>query len=392
MTRGKQVIYLNNHPGILWKNREPILRFMDIELTERCNNRCIHCCINQPENDIGSKERELITAEWKNIIDQAAALGALDIRFTGGEPLLRDDFADLYLYARHRGFRVMLFTNARLITTRMAKLFARVPPLNKIEVTTYGMNSESCTAVTGKKEAYVEARKGMDLLLKYRIPFVVKGTVFPLNINRVEDFIAWGSKIPGMDFLPIFPLFLDLRHRRDSEEKNRQIKKLRLTPKEGIRILTRDPDLYRRDRARFLSQFPAAPNDSIFNCNSLNAICIDAYGKIQYCLALRHPDTVLDIRRHSLKEMLTEFIPWLREKKAVNPEYLRRCSRCFLRGFCDQCPAKSWIEHGVLDRPVDYLCRVAHEQAVYLGILERGEHAWDVRDWRDRISFLIKSL
>jgi hypothetical protein len=78
--------------------------------------------------------------------------------------------------------------------------------------------------------------------------------------------------------------------------------------------------------------------------------------------------------------------------RAVNPLYLERCARCFLRGFCEQCPAKSWAEHGTLDRPVEYFCRVAHAQAFSLGLLGKKERAWDVRDSADRIENLKRSV
>lgn len=392
MTNNKQVICLHSNPNILWKNKKPLLRTLDIELTERCNNNCLHCCINLPEKDAHAKKNELTTNEWKNVLDQAAALGALTVRFTGGEPLIREDFNDLYLYARHIGLRVLLFTNARLITPQLARLFSKVPPIEKIEVTVYGMRPESYTAVSRKQKAYAECFKGIDLLLDYKIPFIVKGTVFPQTIDEMEDFIAWASKIPWMNSLPTFPMYLDLRHRRDSEAKNRQIRKLRLSPQEGLRILTRDPDLYRHEMAKFCSQFLETPNDKIFNCNAHNAICVDAYGKIQFCLALRHPDTVLDFKQNSLEEMLTEFIPQLRQKQSNNKEFLERCGRCFLRGFCEQCPAKSWNEHGTLDQPVDYICQVAHEQAVYLGLLKKEEKAWQIKNWKPRLRKLTQII
>jgi len=77
--------------------------------------------------------------------------------------------------------------------------------------------------------------------------------------------------------------------------------------------------------------------------------------------------------------------PALRETKATNPDYLRRCARCFLKGLCEQCPAKSWTEHGTLDTPVEYLCDVAHAQARYLGLITDQENAWKVEDWQGRI-------
>ena len=112
---------------------------------------------------------------------------------------------------------------------------------------------------------------------------------------------------------------------------------------------------------------------------------MDAYGVFQPCMLLRHPGTVYDLRHGTLREAMTEFFPRVRQKRATNPDYLERCARCFLKGLCEQCPAKSWMEHGTLDTPVDYLCRVAHSQARFLGLLDEGENAWEVIDWRERI-------
>jgi hypothetical protein len=52
------------------------------------------------------------------------------------------------------------------------------------------------------------------------------------------------------------------------------------------------------------------------------------------------------------------------------------------------CPAKSWAEHGTLDTPVEYLCRVAHAQARDLGLLQDGERSWEVTDWHSRVDRL----
>ena len=92
---------------------------LDLELTERCNYNCIHCCINRPANDPDARARELTTAQVKEVLKQAADLGCLQVRFTGGEPLLRSDFEELYVFARQSGLKVLLFTNGRLITSNL---------------------------------------------------------------------------------------------------------------------------------------------------------------------------------------------------------------------------------------------------------------------------------
>jgi radical SAM protein with 4Fe4S-binding SPASM domain len=102
-------------------------------------------------------------------------------------------------------------------------------------------------------------------------------------------------------------------------------------------------------------------------------------------MMLRHPEAVYDLKKGSLKDALTDFFPKLREMKATNPDYLVRCARCFLKGLCEQCPAKSWMEHGTMDTPVDYLCLVAHARALDIGLIKDKEKAWEVEDWKERV-------
>ena len=185
-----------------WLKHKPLLGHLDIELTERCNNDCIHCCINLPMDNSAARQREMTTDEVKGILTEAATLGCLSVRFTGGEPLLRDDFEELYRFARRQGIKVLLFTNARLITPQLADLFARVPPGELVEVTVYGMKPESYEAVSRAPGSYAEFRRGVGLLLDRRVPFVVKGALLPPNRCEMDEFEAWAATIPAMDRPP----------------------------------------------------------------------------------------------------------------------------------------------------------------------------------------------
>ena len=371
----------------LWQERSPLLGSLDLELTERCNNNCIHCCINLPMADDGARQRELSTTAIKGILSETAALGALSVRFTGGEPLLREDFIDLYLHARRLGLKVLLFTNARLITPELADLFARIPPLAKIEVTVYGMKPESYEAVSRVPGSYEEFRRGVGLLRERNVPFVVKGALLPPNRAEMESFEAWAATLPAMDKPPSYSMFFDLRGRRDSSTKNRLIQSLRLKPEDGVAVLKRKGEAYVKEMREFCAKFMGPPGDRLFACGAGYGACVDAYGMLQPCLLLRHPEMVYDLHNGSLKDALTNFFPRLREEtRALNPDYLARCARCFLKGLCEQCPAKSWAEHGTLDTPVEYFCQVAHVQAMDLGLLRAGECAWEIENWKGRIT------
>ncbi len=390
MTKDSYITRQNWDDAEVWKHSKPLLRLLDVELTERCNNNCIHCLINIPASDVEAEEMELSCEEIKAVLKEAASLGCLTIRFTGGEPLLRDDFEELYLYARRLGMRVLLFTNATLITPHIAELFSHVPPMKEVEVTVYGMKRGSYEAVTRKSGSFEAAFRGMGLLLENDVPFVVKGALLPPNIGDMEEFEAWASTIPWMDKPPTHSIFLDLRCRRDPE-KNRLIKRLRPSPEEGVRALTRRKEDYLRGTKEFCSKFMSPPGEGLFSCSAgLDSCCLDAYGYLQPCLLLKHPDASYDLKSGSLGDAMRNFFPRYRMMKASNSEYLARCARCFLKGLCEQCPAKSWTEHGTLDTPVEYLCEVAHVKARYLGILDDGERAWEVENWRERIEKMLK--
>src|SRR3989338_3811002 len=129
-----------------------VIRNLTFQLTHRCNHRCGHCyVINTCENN-RIPYNELNTSDLKKLLREACSLGCMFITFTGGEPLLRDDFEELYVYARRLGLGIFLQTNATLITPRLAKLFSQLSPNGPVRATLYGMSEETymeATAVGG---------------------------------------------------------------------------------------------------------------------------------------------------------------------------------------------------------------------------------------------------
>ena len=89
-----------------WGQRAPISG--TFELTMRCNLDCVHCYGRLPVDDEQSQCRELCFSEVCALLDDAAQAGCLWLLFTGGEPLVRPDFVDIYTYAKEKGFLITL--------------------------------------------------------------------------------------------------------------------------------------------------------------------------------------------------------------------------------------------------------------------------------------------
>jgi radical SAM protein with 4Fe4S-binding SPASM domain len=379
-----------------------LLSCIEIEITERCNNACLHCYINQPQDDPLLATREMDTGLVKDVLLQAADLGCLTVKFTGGEPLLREDFVEIYLFARRLGLRVALLTNATLITEELCKIFKNSPPGHPLEVSVYGMNASSYDSVVSRTGAFNEFQKGINHLKKYDIPFIVKQSLLPQNRDEIPEFEKFSEALSAMQDKPGYSMNFDLRARRDSPNKNQMIKRLRYSPEETLAILTRDANQFVNDMRDFIKNHLAPISDELFSCEAgLGSVCVDAYGHVQMCMMLRDPNTVyaLDRDRHNdlhsgtelspLEYAISHLFPRIRQMHANNEEYLKRCGNCFLRGLCNQCPAKSWSEHGSLDRPVEYFCLITHEIGRYLGILKDGEKSWEVADWQERLDRFV---
>jgi radical SAM protein with 4Fe4S-binding SPASM domain len=374
----------------LWQGGGPLLGRLDMELAERCNNNCIHCYINQPADDRDLKNAEMSFARVVEILKEAAGCGCLEVRFTGGDPLLRDDFADIYMAARKLGITVGLFTNATLINRKLAELFKRYPPGQPVEVSLYGMGRESYESVSRVPGSFDAAMAGVGLLEQCGIRFRIKGVCLAGYPNQEKEMEAFAREKIWCDNRVSFAVFLSLRARGDNRQKNEQIRRLRLSPEQALAVLAREPDKFAESQKAFAEKFMGPSGSDLFSCGCGRGGAVDAYGRLQPCLLMRHPDIVYDLADGSILDALERFFPEMRKMQAADADYLDTCARCFLHGLCEQCPAHSWMEHGRLDERVKYFCDVAHAQARWLGLIKDGENAWEVVDWRGRVEEFVQ--
>jgi len=323
------------------------LSHVSMELTERCNNNCVHCYINLPTNDEEAqknKKKEITFEEIKAIVDEAARMGCLSWHLTGGEPLLREDFSHIYLYLKRKGMRITIFTNATLINAKITNLFKKYP-LENLEVSIYGLSQKTYEAVTRNPGSFDAFMKGINLLKLNRIPFTLKAAVLPQNFQEIEKMRGFTQSLTGKPLGVV--LKLNLGSRFNGRGKRNLIKKLRLPQDKVMEVLKQDEKRYRKDMEKFCQKFLGAPGDDrLFICGAGVGGChIDAYNNFQLCMLLRHPDCVYSLRKGSFKEAWEKFVPQVRKIRVNNKKYQEKCQRCFLKSFCEQCPALSSREN-----------------------------------------------
>ncbi|MBL7131043.1 MAG: radical SAM protein [Candidatus Omnitrophica bacterium] len=354
----------------LWekiKSQRRLISF-DLELTARCNNNCRHCYINSSADDEKAQAKELSFGEIKNIVNQAKDLGALWCLITGGEPLLREDFFDIYLYLKKKGLLVSVFTNATLINDEHIKFFKKYPPRD-IEVTVYGVTKGTYEGVTRRNGSFDAFSRGLNLLLDNGIKVRLKAMALRSNVHELVE-ISQFCRQRTEDYFRFDP-FLHLRFDRNPQ-RNKEIKYERLTPEEIAAVEKKDPERFQAlekgcDKL-IVSELAHTNCDHLFHCGAGNGSFTVSYdGYFRLCSSLWHPDCIYDLKKRSLEKAYEEFIPKVRELRSKNEKFLNNCRKCPIVNLCFWCPAHSYLETGELDTPVDYFCDVAHARAEALG-------------------------
>ncbi|RPJ84724.1 MAG: radical SAM protein, partial [Acidobacteria bacterium] len=159
---------------------------VSIALTDRCNLHCVHCYLNPKRAREGYHLNELSTDRFLTILDDITELGCLFLLFTGGEALLRRDFAVLYRRAKMNGMVVTVFTNGTTVTEEIADLFAELPPY-WVEVSVYGASERTYQSITGDSSAYRRCLSGIERLVKRNVRVQVKTILMKLNVHEFEQ-------------------------------------------------------------------------------------------------------------------------------------------------------------------------------------------------------------
>src|SRR5512134_2899976 len=92
------------------KSPEPSLRYLELQITDRCNLRCRHCYIND------TAPHELTVDQIRNVLREFEEMQGLRVLITGGEPLLHADFPAINRMLPEFMLRTVLFSNGLQIT------------------------------------------------------------------------------------------------------------------------------------------------------------------------------------------------------------------------------------------------------------------------------------
>lgn len=325
--------------------RRRVPAFMSLELTHRCNLRCVHCYLGDSRAAAVVDAREIGERRWSGLIDELVAAGCLEVLLTGGEPLLRRDFGAIYRRAREGGLMVTVFTNATLVSRDTVELFRDLPP-NGVEVTLYGATERTYESVTGVPGSHRRCVAGIRALREAGVDLRLKAVALTANSGEIPAMESLAREL-GCPFRldpAVFPRF----------DGSRAPLAYRLPPREAVELEFADPARASSWRSYHERCRDLPVQDGLYTCGAgLTAGNITPAGMLTPCLLAQEP--AVDVRDAPFAQGWRDAIPAVR---SLTPGGHYRCNSCERRSVCGFCPAFFALESGEADVCSAYLCEL----------------------------------
>lgn len=316
-----------------------------IELTKRCNFNCVHCYLPDRHSYDTEPSNELDTPTLLKIIDDISDAGCLFLLLSGGEPLLRKDFNEIYTHAKNKGMMVSVFTNGSVINQKHIELFRQLPPM-AVEISLYGASEQTYKKITGCSSSFRKVMTNIERLKTNDVPIILKTILMDYNRDEFKDIESIAKKF-NVKFL--FDAQIIPRLNGNQEPLAR-----RLTPEEAVDIEFSDPS-----RAMAWKKFYERgnthpnPHQKLYTCSAgKRSFHISSQGILRPCLMVEEPSANLNNSR---------FIKgWTHDLDRLNKMMLNDSSRCISCDFinlCGYCPPFSKLEDGTNESYHEFLCR-----------------------------------
>ncbi|MBD3282421.1 MAG: radical SAM protein [Candidatus Portnoybacteria bacterium] len=294
------------------------LEFIWLEITARCNQRCVHCYLGN--NPVVFEKNRMKQKDWTNVIKQAYELGCRRLQFIGGEPFL--DYKNLFkliLISKKIGHEfIEVFTNATLLNDDKINFLAS-NQIN-IAVSVYGMNPKIHDQVTRTSNSFLKTIENIKKMTAKNIKTRVAIVGLSLNDNCISKTISLLSSI-GIKNIKVDPI-RPIGHG---------------CSKDLISV-----ELFKKQR-RLKPEFPKCTLEKFqraiygHNCFSKN-LCIKSDGGVIPCVMER--EVVLgNVFNSSIQEILSS--KRNEEIRNLNKDSVETCKDCEYRYCCFDCRPKA---------------------------------------------------
>ncbi len=315
-----------------------------IALTHRCNLKCIHCYAG-PEQNLPQKN-EPSTERWLEIIDEIVEAGCLFLLLTGGDPMMRSDFARIYRHAKESGMMVTVFTNGTLINNDIIDLFEELPP-HVVEISIYGASAATHDKITTVDGSFDRVANAIEKLLEHGVRLRLKSILMKPNQDEFSDIRALVEDKYGLEFR----MDAAIMPRLDGDMMPLE---LRVDPKIAVEHEMADPTALEKWAKVQQQSKQLPPTAKLYTCGAgVIGFHIDPEARLLPCLLTT--DVSYDLSEKSFAEGWKYIVETMAGKLA---DKSLECHSCPNSVICSWCPSYALLENGDANSVPEYLCEL----------------------------------
>jgi radical SAM protein with 4Fe4S-binding SPASM domain len=337
--------YLANH----FKHKPHLTQFQ-IELTSRCNERCVHCYIPH-ESKIGDIDPPL----FYDVLDQCREMGVLNLTLSGGEPMLHPNFVDFLRKAKEYDFSINVLSNLTLLNDEIVTEM-KANRLSSVQVSLYSMNGEIHDSITKMPGSFYKTRDAILKLIENDIPLQISCPVMKQNRKCYVDVAQWAEE-HKVRAVTDYIMMARYDHTTGNLDSRLSIEEAGCIIND---IIENDP--YYKERlveADFTEVEKRDISDDALCGVCISSICMVANGSIYPCAGWQ--DYVIgNVREQPLRE-IWEHAPKARYLRGLRKKDIPRCINCADRHFCAMCMVRNANEDpgGNPLKINEHFCKVA---------------------------------
>ncbi len=321
------------------------LDVLQIELTNRCNERCIHCYI---PNSIKNKGQDLSIVEFKKIIDKYVEMGGIKISLSGGEALLNKDIVRMLYYCREKDLQIVLLTNLISLNDEHLRVLKEVN-VECVKVSLYAMSSKIHDSITTVKGSFRQTKAAIEKLHKANIRCEIQCPIIKANKGEYSKVFEFAKSL-NMKCNLDYGIFAQNDLNTSNLSNRLSISELEPVI---INIMRINPSFY-TPKNYSIDDVANLP----FCSGGVNSLGISANGNVIPC-----PGWDGYVVGNVFKESLDDIFynsKRLKELRGIRRSSVPRCIECEARNYCDFCFAHNFNENnGNLLIPNQYFCDVA---------------------------------
>lgn len=326
----------------------PVAFNLQIDITEACTERCIHCYMPEYQNV------QLPLKVVKRVIDEHREQGGIQLSISGGECMLHNDFREIVSYARSKDLIVSILSNLTLRDKCMVDFLDSQDVT--IQVSLYSMKASVHDYITRRIGSFGKTRHAIEMLHAANIPCFISCPTMRQNFTDYLDVLRFARSMK-MDAQTDFIIMGKKNCDTSNLVCRLNLKQTRMIIEDVVyKSLPVDNEYFSANKKRKMLSDEEWCRSPVCGAGA-SLLCLDARGAYHPCPSLG--GVVLgNCYDNSLSWVLKDS-PETKRIRAIRGRDFAKCVSCSDRDYCSVCMSRNYNETGGLFSPARHFCDVA---------------------------------